>query len=288
MKKLSVACVALAALIAAPAIAAEKPVRAPYRAPPPPPVPVWSWSGFYLGINGGYSVGTDDFNQTLVIVPAAPGLLFTSSAPNTIAPKGGFFGGQVGFNWQTGPVVFGVEADWQGASQTSTTTCGGLCGNLVIPGVVTIVGIADATSVYQKVKWFSTARARVGWANDGAMIYVTGGGAWMGIDSTESISFGVIPGLPVVTSAASFSDTKSGYSVGAGIEMRLWAGWTAKVEYLHLDVGGLTHTFSPGPFFVAPGGSLTTTTGRIRDDIVRVGLNWKFGGLFGGPLMAAY
>ena len=75
--------------------------------------------------------------------------------------------------------------------------------------------------MYQKVKWFSTARARVGWANDGALIYVTGGGAWMGIDSTESISFGVIPGLPTVTSAANFSDTKSGYSVGAGIEMRV-------------------------------------------------------------------
>src|SRR5207253_1968028 len=121
--------------------------------------------------------------------------------------------------------------------------------------------------------------------------------AWMGIDSTESISFGVIPGLPTVTSAASFSDTKSGYSVGAGIEMRLWAGWTAKVEYLHLDVGGLTHTFSPGPLFVTPGGSLTTTTGRIRDDIVRLGLNWQFGGFggygggyggYGGPAYGAY
>jgi len=243
---------------------------------------VWSWTGFYLGINGGYSVGTDDFNQVLTVVPGT--LLFTSSAPNTIAPKGGFFGGQVGFNWQTGPVVWGVEGDWQGASQTSTTVCGGLCGNAVVPGVVTVVGVpGGANSVYQKVKWFSTARARVGYANDGAMIYVTGGGAWMGIDSTESIAFGgwVQP--------TSFSDTKSGYSVGAGIEMRLWAGWTAKVEYLHLDVSGLNHSFFPGPFFVAPGGSLTTTTGRIRDDIVRVGLNWKFGGWpFGGPVYAAY
>src|SRR5262245_38144976 len=88
--------------------------------------------------------------------PGTGGLLFTSSSPNKIAPKGGFFGGQVGFNWQTGPVVWGVEADYQGASQTDTT-CGGLCGNLVVPGVVTIVGIANATSVYQKVKWFSTA-----------------------------------------------------------------------------------------------------------------------------------
>src|SRR5205085_12138898 len=122
MKKLVFAGVLLTALGGV-ASAADIPVKAPYRAPPP--VPAWSWSGFYLGINGGYSVGTDDFNQVLTVVPGAGGLLFTSSAPNTIAPKGGFFGGQVGFNWQTGPVVFGVEADWQGASQTSTTTCGG-------------------------------------------------------------------------------------------------------------------------------------------------------------------
>jgi outer membrane immunogenic protein len=268
MKKLMIAGVLVSALGGV-ASAAELPVKAPYRPPPP----VWSWTGFYVGINGGYSFGNDDFNQTLVVVP--PGaILRTSTSPNTIAPKGGFFGGQVGFNWQTGPVVWGVEGDYQGASQTSTTTCGGLCGNFFVTGVGTVVGVGDATSVYQKVKWFSTARARVGWANNGAMIYVTGGGAWMGIDSTESISFGMIPGLPVVTSAASFSDTKSGYSVGAGIEMRLWANWTAKVEYLHLDVDGVTHTFFPGPFF---GSSLTTTTGRIRDDIVRVGVNYKFG-----------
>jgi outer membrane immunogenic protein len=282
MKKLSLVSAALASLIAAPAMAADIPVKAPYRAPPPP---VYSWTGFYLGINGGYSVGTDDFRQTLNAVPGV--ILNTSSSPNTIAPKGGFFGGQIGYNWQFGPVVLGAEADWQGASQTSTTVCGGLCGNLVIPGVVTIVG--QTTSVYQKVKSFSTARARLGWANDGAMIYVTGGGAWMKIDSTESIAFAIIPGLGPFASAASFSDTKSGYSVGAGIEMRLWAGWTAKVEYLHLDVSGLSHSFFPGPVFALPGGSLNTTTGRIRDDIVRVGLNWKFGGFgFGGPVYAAY
>jgi outer membrane immunogenic protein len=135
-----------------------------------------------------------------------------------MAPSGGFGGLQIGYNWQFGGVVLGAEGDYQWADQTDTT-CGGICGNLVVPGVITIVGSGGgANSVYQKVKSFSTARARLGWANDGAMIYVTGGGAWMRIDSTESISFGVIPGLPTVTSAASFSDTKSGYSVGAGIE----------------------------------------------------------------------
>jgi outer membrane immunogenic protein len=270
MKKLMVAGVLVGALGGV-ASAADLAVKAPYQPPPP----VWSWTGFYIGINGGYSAGTDDFTQAEVITPGPgpAGMVTVSSLPNTIAPKGGFFGAQVGFNWQTGPVVWGFEADYQGASQTSTTTCGGICGTTTMGGITGGLN----TSVYQKVKWFSTARARVGYANDGAMIYVTGGGAWMGIDSTEAINLAVTPGGPFAASAASFSDTKSGYSVGAGVEMRLWAGWTAKVEYLHLDVGGLTHSFFPGPTFVFPGGSLTTTTGRIRDDIFRVGVNYKFG-----------
>ena len=71
------------------------------------------------------------------------------------------------------------------------------------------------------------------------------------------------------------SSTRFGYALGAGIEMRLWPRWTVKAEYLHLDAEGATNTFNPGPNFVAPGGSLTTTSGRIRDDIVRAGVNYK-------------
>jgi|SRR6266545_1660510 len=268
---LSAGTVAIALAAGTPSFAADL----PFKAPPPAVAPACAWCGVYVGINGGYSFGSDEFNQTLVIVPGPAGLVFNSSSPNKIAPKGGLFGGQVGYNWQTGPFVLGVEGDVQWADQTDTT-CGGLCGNTVVPGVVVVVGNSGATSVFQKVKWFSTARARVGWTNDSAMIYVTGGGAWMGVDETDSISFGIIPGLPTVTSAASFSSTRSGFAVGAGIEMRLWPRWTAKAEYLHLDVNGTSNTFVPAVgVFVLPGGSLTTTTGRIRDDLVRVGLNYK-------------
>ena len=234
---------------------------------------MWSWTGFYIGGNGGYSVSTDDFTQTLVFVPGT--VLAVSSLPHTIAPKGGFGGAQIGFNWQTGPIVWGVEGDWQGASQTSTTVCGGICGTTVLPGVLST---ALNTSVYQKVKWFSTARARVGYANDGAMIYVTGGGAWMGIDETDTLGIAVTPGGPFFAQGASFSNTKSGYSVGAGIEMRLWlSNWTAKIEYLHLDVSGTTNTFALSPTLFGVAAPLTTTSGRIRDDIFRVGVNYKVG-----------
>jgi outer membrane immunogenic protein len=280
MRKFLLAGIALSALLAGSASAADLPVKAPYRAPP---VPLWSWSGFYIGINGGYGSGSDDVMQTLVtgfsaVPPPAPPFTLSSAAITTPAPKGGFFGAQLGFNWQTGPIVWGVEGDYQGASQASTTVCGGVCDRETVPGVVSLV---ENTSVYQKVKWFGTVRGRVGWASDGAMIYATAGGAWMGVDETDTVAFSITPGGASLAQAASFSSTRSGYSAGAGIEMRLWAGWTAKVEYLHLDVSGTTNTFAIGP---AP---VTATSGRMRDDIGRLGLNWKFGP-FGGPLMAAY
>src|SRR5207247_256767 len=132
-----------------------------------------------------------------------------------------------------------------------------------------------------------TARGRLGWANDGALIYVTAGGAWAGIDETDTIAVAVTPPPVGATTTASFSNTKSGYAVGAGIEMRLWANWTAKVEYLHIDLGGTTNTGVHNALpFIGPNLILTTTTGRIKDDIFRVGLNWKFGGY--GGVMAAY
>jgi outer membrane immunogenic protein len=122
------------------ASAADLAVGAPDRAL----VPVWSWSGFYVGINGGYSVGTDDFTQAI----ATPSVLAISMVTtHTIAPKGGFFGLQGGFNWQTGPIVWGVEGDWQWASQ-SATVCGALvC--LVAAGP--LPATVDISQVYQKV-----------------------------------------------------------------------------------------------------------------------------------------
>jgi outer membrane immunogenic protein len=125
MKKFLLSGAALLALLGGSASAADLPVKAQ----PLPPVPVWSWTGFYVGINGGYSSGSAGFTQSAV---DQPGGIFTGIATNNsfsthrIDPKGGLFGGQVGFNYQTGPVVWGVEGDWQWADQHETA-CGLLC-----------------------------------------------------------------------------------------------------------------------------------------------------------------
>jgi outer membrane immunogenic protein len=263
MKKILLATLAVTAL-AGSALAADLP-RPYYKAPPP--IPVWSWSGFYIGVNAGYSFGQNDISQSL----ASAAVVATSVTNSNITPRGGFGGGQVGFNWQTGAWVWGVEADIQGASQ-SNTGCGPLiCFNETVAGAV----ITQAATVYQKETWFATARGRVGWAGwaDGGWLwYVTGGGAWAGFNETDT--FTATMNGAGNNNAASFSYTRSGWALGGGVETHLWAGWTAKVEFLHLDLSGNTNAlFIPAPFGPA---ALLTTTNRFRDDIIRAGINYKF------------
>jgi outer membrane immunogenic protein len=237
----------------------------------------WSWTGFYLGINAGYGVATDQFRQTSTNVtsPFPTPLVAGNTVSSTIAPKGGLLGFQGGFNYQTGSVVLGVEGDWQWANQTATA-CGTSCFFRTTPGFIGTAG--NTLSRFEKVAWLATARGRVGWTPiDGAMIYVTGGGAWMGIDESDRLSASDAPFFPDEASAASFSNSVSGYVMGAGAELRLWGNWTGKLEYLHLDVGGTTTSaLHSGPNIIGPL-VLATATGRIRDDIVRLGLNYKLG-----------
>ena len=79
------------------------------------------------------------------------------------------------------------------------------------------------TTVDQRLKWLATVRGRLGWANDGYLLYVTGGGAFGRIDETDF--------LPTNPNAASFSQNRSGWTAGGGIEARLWGNWTGKLEY---------------------------------------------------------
>src|SRR5262249_8344886 len=223
--------VVLSGLLSGAAAAAELGVepRIIYAPPPPPPPRVWTWTGFYMGANGGYSSGADDYTQSLVVSPGP--LSFSSFANNAINAKGGLLGLQAGFNWQTGPVVWGLEGDLQWASQ-SATACGHLC-------LQTVPGSLLGSSVYQKLKWFNTARARVGYANGPALLYITGGAACAGLEETGTIT----TSPPALTQSGAFSNRVGGVAYGAGIEMRVMWGWTGKLEYLHLDLGGPTNTF---------------------------------------------
>src|ERR1700684_327329 len=121
MRRLLITGVALAALIGTPALAADMRLKAP-----PPAVPTWSWNGFYVGLHAGYSGANDPFNQTL----ATDVGVSSSSIDSRVTPNGGLFGGQAGYNYQTGNIVLGVEGDlqWSREHDTAGGGLGGLLG----------------------------------------------------------------------------------------------------------------------------------------------------------------
>lgn len=292
MKKLLLGTVGFAALIAGPAMAADLSVRPVYKIP----VAVWSWTGLYVGLNTGGSIGSGSTTNTGVgVFPGGGGF----GPPESVAlwnesfrhsPTGWIFGGQIGYNQQVSSWVFGGEVDWQWTSQKDTVTVGG-CGS---PGQTVNTAAANASlfpncvADEQKLTNFGTARARAGVVVNDSLWYVTGGAAWATVkDSYTYNSSATSLAAPVssqfLPGAAAFSHTKGGWTIGAGVETRLFAGWTAKVEYLYVDLGTVTDTFgvAVNPAFVAagfaPAGSALSvaSSSRVTDHIVRVGLNYK-------------
>jgi outer membrane immunogenic protein len=118
------------------------------------------------------------------------------------------------------------------------------------------------------VKWLATARGRFGHATDVYLLYVTGGAAWGQVNETDTAQLDPIP-----VQTASFSRTRTGWTAGGGIEVRLFGNLTGKLEFLYVDLGRTTNTFAfPG----IVGTHSFTTVSTIRDNIVRAGLNYKF------------
>jgi outer membrane immunogenic protein len=138
-----------------------------------------NWSGLYVGVNGGYGANAASVTATF---------------PD---PDGGFGGGQIGYNVQRGNIVFGLEADIQGADITAT----------------------DAFGYTSKLDWFGTVRGRVGYTVGQALIYGTGGFAYGNVNNT---GWG--------------SETQTGWVAGGGVEYKFNPSWSAKAEYQYLDL----------------------------------------------------
>jgi outer membrane immunogenic protein len=288
MKYALLSCVAVAALCTSSAIAADLPVKAP-----PIVCPGCNWNGWYVGVNLGGSIGHDRSNDSIALNPAgtfgalAPGVANPISGTSYSSSPAGFLGGgQVGFNWQMGHLVLGAEADWDAASQRDTVQIDNFLASSVV--------VAPATYGYtdqEKIKWLATARARLGWAQGYTMSYVTAGPAWGGVDSNYTFQAAQSVGTTFISApgAANFSSTRIGWAIGSGIETSLgWMGanhWSAKMEYLYVDLGSVSHAFSvANTGGAAPGSAYTiASTSHIHDNIVRVGLNYRFGGENFGP-----
>src|SRR5580704_704702 len=219
MRKSLLASVALGALAwGGAAEAADLPVKAP-----PVMASGWSWTGFYIGGNLGYSVGVDRTTQG----SAFPDGNDNTEASFNEAPHGALAGGQIGYNWQFAPHwIVGAEADWQWSDQHDFT-CNDVC-----PPVTN--GPAIPLTQDQRLRDFGTARVRFGYAQDRWLWYATGGFAWGRVDQSYAINE-VTPGF-VFGGSVSSSHDRTGWTAGLGVETALWAGWSAKLEYLYVDL----------------------------------------------------
>jgi outer membrane immunogenic protein len=275
MNRLALAAVSLSALVAAPAFAADMPLKAP----PPAVAPAPLWTGFYLGANVGYSWGNSSTTYTGTGTGFVP---FTTSR----AMDGVLGGGQIGYNWQFNTNwVLGVEADIQGTGQSGTTSFPGVTTTLGVPGVA-VTTIASTGSLKQSLPWFGTLRGRFGVnPTPTSLLYVTGGLAFGEIDSTASFTTTVsTPGGTASASASSSSNvTRAGWTVGGGIEGVITGAWTAKLEYLYMDFGTFNNAFVGTPV-----GAYTTlaANSHVTDNIVRVGVDYHFN--WGGPIATRY
>jgi outer membrane immunogenic protein len=276
MKKVALGVVAGLLLCASAASAADMAVKA---RPAPLPVPVFSWTGCYIGVNGG-GIWSDSnrhvqpTGQYLVdpFYTTRPELLAYVTQDYRVDKSGGTAGGQIGCNYQSGAWVFGIEGDaeWTGISDTFSTT---------YPQTPFFNGgalVARTLTVSHQLDALGTIRGRLGYAFDRLLVYGTGGLAIGRVRSAFFQNFFTAG----VTDIGSASETRFGWTVGAGLEYAFSPNWSAKAEYLYVDLGSFSYNSpaSDDPRY------LWTTTVTTREHIGRVGINYRFG----GPVVAKY
>jgi outer membrane immunogenic protein len=303
MKHLLIGIAATASLIATGALAADLPMKAPIYTKAPVYVdPGYDWTGFYVGGNVGYSWGNS--NSTLTLTdPGTGGTL--NSASNKFKMDGVVGGGQIGYNWQRDRWVFGLEADIQATGQAGngSAVCAG--GTATVLNSACAVGhIGDTVpfnvpafpvtgALAESLDWFGTVRGRIGGTViPTLLVYATGGLAYGEVGVTNTVGGNNITGPQGVNGStvtpfvggASNSTLKVGWTVGAGVEGVISGNWTAKLEYLYIDLGNVSGSFATS--LIAPSGALATSSysSHITDNIVRVGVNYRFG----GPVVAKY
>lgn len=242
----------------------------PYNKTPAYIVPVYDWSGAYAGVNVGYGWGRSADTSTLAVPP-----LFTDTATSKMNSVSG--GAQIGYNLQMQSWLVGLEGDIQATGQSSShsyTCAAGACASTVTL-LGPIPGPAVAVTETQRIDFYGTVRGRVGLAIvPTVLLYGTAGLAYGQVD-TEST-------LPGSTRSQNY---KVGWAAGGGIEGAIGGNWTLRVEYLYLDLGRTSGTFRSN--LTDPTGTALLVSGfnsRVTDNIVRVGLNYRFG----DPVIAKY
>jgi outer membrane immunogenic protein len=230
---------ALAFAAAGQALAADLP-----QAPPPPqapatyiPVvaPVYNWGGIYWGINGGYGFGNSEWTNPF----------FPPGSSGTFSLSGGLVGGTLGVNFQSDAWVFGVEGDFD-ASWINGTETNAFC----------------VVACETKNTWLGTFRGRIGYAADRVLFYGTGGLAYGNIEAG-------------VTGGPFDKSTEPGWTAGAGVEAAFADNWTARIEYLFVDLENgscVPASCGTGQMVV----NTTNATVKFDTSLIRLGLDYKF------------
>ena len=200
--------------------------------------PVVNWTGIYVGANAGYSFGTSSWNDSV-----------TGGSTGNFGTYGFLFGGTLGANYQLGALVFGVEADgdWTDPSGFGTFTASALC-----------AGSCQTTN-----SWLATARGRIGYAFDRYLVYATGGAAFGNVQAGYS-------------EHAFTNTTEPGWTVGAGVEGAFARNWTAKVEYLFVDLANSSCTTDCAIANANGPPLIPNVAVKFNESMVRAGVNYKF------------
>jgi outer membrane immunogenic protein len=228
----------------------------PYKAPMTSPI--YDWSGFYVGLNAGAGWAQNDHSD---LTPG--GGFFTNGPGGTfggtqrINSSGALYGGHVGYNWQMSNIVLGLEVAGDGANIRRTDA------SLFFPATDALTSKVSATV---------TATGRVGYAFNNWLPYIKGGYAGAQLRTTNFDTFG---------DALDHSDWRSGYTVGAGLEVGLTPNWTMGVEYNYLDFGNRGWSGISGP---ALGSFAESFNDNLHVSTVTGRVTYRFG----GPVIARY
>ena len=201
--------------------------RAPQPAGVLQPSSAYNWTGFYAGLDGGYAWGWSRWSDPL-------------AGTSREHLGGATLGGHIGYNWQTGPLVLGVESDAAWANLSGTPGSG--------------IAFCGAGPCETKQNWIGTTRGRIGYAFGSLMPYLTAGAAYGDVQTT--VPWG------------SASSTRLGWSAGAGLEVGLAKSWSAKFEFLHLDLGTAS-------FFDAASNASSVSV-PVKDDLLRAGISYHW------------
>jgi opacity protein-like surface antigen/outer membrane protease len=247
------------------AIAADLPTKAP-----PQYLPAWSWAGFYGGVNFDAALGRTTFSDP-----------FGASIFGDRTPTPGYgLGGQIGYNWQSGNWVYGLEADATWLKSDGTMTCGAFS------------GFYSSSNCGARPDANGTITGRLGLALGPAehtLVYVKGGFAWQRSDVSATLNNNITDEarftvtFPPVTNSASL--TQAGWTIGAGVEQSLTPAWSIRFEYDYLNFGHQGSVLIPasllGPVAINPLAfqQVPAATSNVSSDVhmFKLALNYKLG-----------